>query len=130
MLNERQRLKEARAAVDAGGASVADRVRKILELAGSACSLYETGTPDEKRELVMTVTLYLSVTRENVGIMLADPFQMIAERNSFQPGAPTDQMFNRIEAEIIEFAEFFEEARSAPRNLTSEVQHFAHDMTQ
>lgn len=65
-----------------------DRMQVFLELAGSAYLLYQTAIPEEKRDLLMTLTSNRQVVAKNVGITLAEPFRSIAERQKTSNGAP------------------------------------------
>ncbi len=88
LLLERRGLQEREAALAAQGTPLPRRLRKFLELAGSAYSLYETALPAEKRELLQIVSSNRLVEGKRVDITLAPPFNLIAERASVSSSSP------------------------------------------
>jgi DNA invertase Pin-like site-specific DNA recombinase len=64
------------------------RIVAFLELANSAQLSYKIGKPEERRDLVKTLSSNFSVRQKKVLIKLNLPFQMIAERPSFTAGSP------------------------------------------
>jgi site-specific DNA recombinase len=68
--------------------SVPDEVAKFLELAGSAYSLYKSGFPHDKQELVKTIVSNRHVEGKNLGFTLAFPFNELAKRHEFTHGSP------------------------------------------
>ena len=88
LLMERKDLEEKMAQLDKKGSSTADRVQEFLELANSAQLTYKTGLPDEKREILKTVTSNRTVLGKNVEITLSKPFFLISTRGGVPGGSP------------------------------------------
>lgn len=87
-IQERLKGKEELDAWQTGKTSFAEQLQKILELAGTAYSLYEKGISEEKRELVQIVTSNLEVDRKTLDFKLAEPFSIIANRATVTSGGP------------------------------------------
>jgi hypothetical protein len=64
------------------------RLQEFLELAQSACSSYESGHDDERRELLGIVTSNRVVEGKDVKIALKEPFRLIADRALSSDGRP------------------------------------------
>lgn len=88
LLERQAELEEKLTALDADDASVPDRVAEILELANSASASYRTGTPDQRRDLINTLTSNREADQENVVVDLHKPFCTIAERSVMSHGGP------------------------------------------
>jgi hypothetical protein len=71
-----------------GASSVPEKVAKFFELSQSALLSYETGFPDDKREILKSVTSNLQVERQNVVVKLQNPFQAVASRAKTTAGGP------------------------------------------
>ncbi len=69
-------------------AAVVDRLTKFLGLAGDAHLLYQTTLPDEKRDLVKTLTLDRTLTGKTVVVALKTPFPEVANRYVFESSSP------------------------------------------
>ena len=68
--------------------AVPDRLAQFLELAGSAYLSYQTALPNEKRDLLKTLTSNLSVDGKNVVTTLKSQFREIANRFECSNGGP------------------------------------------
>ena len=88
LLMERKEVQEAMASLKAREGAGPDRMQEFLELAGSAYLLYQTAIPEEKRDLVITLTSNRQVVAKNVEITLAEPFRSIAKRGKSANGGP------------------------------------------
>lgn len=64
------------------------RIEAFLELVNSAQLSYKIGKPEERRDLVKTVSSNFSVEGKEVLVKMNLPFQMIAERAHFTSGSP------------------------------------------
>lgn len=64
------------------------RFEEFLELANSAYLSSKSARPQEKRDLVKSVTSNLTANGKSVSIKLKIPFEVIARRPSFHSGAP------------------------------------------
>lgn len=60
----------------------------FLELVSSAYLSYESGTPEQKRELVKTVFSNCEINEKNVLVKPYLEFQLMAERPRFTSGSP------------------------------------------
>lgn len=88
LLKERKEVAETIASLSAPEGTGPDRMQEFLELAGSAYLLYQTAIPEEKRDLVRTLTSNRQVVAKNVEITLVEPFRSIADRHNSSNGAP------------------------------------------
>lgn len=88
LLKERREVEETIASLRAPEGSGPDRMQEFLELAESAYLLYQTAIPEEKRDLLTTLTSNRQVVGKNVEITLVEPFRSIAERHNSSNGAP------------------------------------------
>ncbi len=88
LLLERKDTEDKLAAFRDGRSSTPDRLAEFLELAGSLCSSYESAFPEEKRDLLRTVTSNREVDGKNIVLTMAEPFAFIAERAENAHGAP------------------------------------------
>lgn len=79
-----ERINETRQRLDRN----LELVERTVELAKSPSMLYKTASPEKKRELVKTLLSNLTVSRKNVDIALALPFQLIAKREKTSDGRP------------------------------------------
>lgn len=103
LLHERLGLEEKLATLKTETRQIPDRLAEFLELAGRAGLSYETGLPEEKRELLKIVTSNRWLDQKNVEIALSVPFQVVAQRHQTACGAPKrdrprtlDQMLRQI----------------------------------
>lgn len=80
LLFESKDIEEKLYEMNGRGVSVPDRLEKFLELAGNAYLLYEKGIPEEKRDLLKTLTSNRMVRGKNVELELSLPFAEIAKR--------------------------------------------------
>lgn len=65
-----------------------EKIGKFLELAGTASLSYEMAFPEEKRDLIKTVTSNRIVLGKKLELKPSIPFGVIANRFSFHCGAP------------------------------------------
>lgn len=77
---EKRALAEQLAALDQGGNTGAQKLTDFLERLDSANSLYESGTTEERRELVASLTSNWTVAGKNVDFAPAPAVQLVAER--------------------------------------------------
>ncbi len=89
--------------------SLGDRLSKLLELAGSAYSLYKTMLPYEKRDLIQTVSSNRYAEGKNLTVMLSLPFAEVAKRSQSGGGCTTqttgliwDALLDRLPGLLIE----------------------------
>jgi DNA invertase Pin-like site-specific DNA recombinase len=85
---EEQSLKEKFANLKADSDEASKKLYAFLELVNSAYLSYESGTPEQKQELVKTVFSNCAIEDKNVLVKPYLPFQLIAERPAFTSGSP------------------------------------------
>jgi site-specific DNA recombinase len=88
LLMERKDIEEKVSRLNQDGRTLADQIAEILELAGSAYLLYESGLSDEKQELLKTITSNRVAEGKNVEFTLTFPFNQIAKREKDTNGRP------------------------------------------
>jgi site-specific DNA recombinase len=104
LLMERKDTDEKLIQLNRESQTVPDQVAKFLELAGGAYSLYKSGFPDEKRDLLKTITSNRHVEGKNVEFMLALPFNELANRSENTNGSPyrdTPRTLDRVLSKLI-----------------------------
>lgn len=70
-------------------ATIQDRLSKLLELTQTAYLLYETGSPDEKRDLIKSVSSNLTLQVKYPAIALRSPYQEIVNWHRLYAGEPS-----------------------------------------
>ena len=88
LLLERRDLEDQLAALKLDTCQVPELVAEFLELAGSACVLYETADLDERRDLIATTTSNRTAERKTLDFALSDPFSLVANRHENSNGGP------------------------------------------
>lgn len=92
LIGERRALSARRADYEANRASVPDELRKFVELAGSAHSLYKEASLAKKRQLLRTVMSNCTLKRKCVEFTWRPPFREVAEREKKTDGAPSKEI--------------------------------------
>ena len=98
LLMERKELEEALVNLKENGKSIPDRIAEMVELAGSAYLSYKMGFPEEKRDLLKTITSNREVDGKNVDLRLAIPFNEIANRFQNSDSAPSRDIGRTLDA--------------------------------
>ncbi len=88
LLLEEQSNKEKLANLKASSDEATKKLDAFLELVNSAYLSYQSGTPEQKQELVKTVFSNCEIEDKNVLVKPYFPFQLIAERPVFTAGSP------------------------------------------
>ena len=88
LILERRDVAEHIESMDVGSKDLS-RVDRVLELASSACLLYEKGLPVEKRELLQIVMSNREVDGKTPIFTLSSPFAEIAKRAELNCGGPS-----------------------------------------
>jgi len=70
-------------------AGMATTLRKFLELAGSAYSLYRIANADQKRRLLKTVSSNLTAREKTLDFSYLEPFRTVALRKDAQHSTPS-----------------------------------------
>ncbi len=104
LLLEKKELEEKLNFAPANKGSLPDDLEKFFELTETLPLSYEMGIPEEKREILKTVTSNLYVDGKNVAIALRSPYQEVAEREKLLNGEPyrgtlrtnIAQLFDRV----------------------------------
>jgi site-specific DNA recombinase len=87
--------------------AVAVQLQKFLELAMNAPDLYEKAFPDEKRELLTTLTSNRTASGKKIAITLKPAFQEVANRHQFVIGRPSQGRHRTLERLIQRLIESF-----------------------
>jgi hypothetical protein len=88
LLRDQARVKEQLAEIEKGLSVALTNLESTVELAKSPSMLYETASPERKRQLLKTLLSNLVVSEKNVEITLALPFRLIAKRDKTLSGRP------------------------------------------
>src|SRR4029078_11665977 len=83
LLAEKRTLEEQIANLNASGMTGPQKLADFLERLDSAYSLYESGTPEEKRELIATFTSNWLATGKEIEFTPLPEVQLVAERAKF-----------------------------------------------
>ncbi len=106
----RQReLNEKLQSVMTENAEIINRLQEFLELAKSACSSYELGNSEQKREMVQITTSNCTIEGKNVSIKLKKPFQTVLERERFPIGSPKLATARTVSALLSQLIRLFRE---------------------
>ena len=88
LLMNRREVEERMSELDQQGRTTPDLVAQFLELAGIAYTLYKSSLPEEKRDLLKTITSNRQVEGKRTEFMLALPFAELANRSENTNGGP------------------------------------------
>lgn len=105
---DKQQLGERLARINGDGSSIFQSIEKILELANNAYLSYKIAIPEEKREMVRSLTSNLSVREKLVSIKLNYPFQLISERQTGPNGGPQRDTARTLSALARQLFKYFE----------------------
>lgn len=97
LLFERQAIAERIKDYAEDGSSVPEELKKKLELAGNAYSLYQVALPEKKRQLLAMVTSNFSCSEKNLDFAFKEPFNTIANRSVYSSGGPSKAMRRTID---------------------------------
>lgn len=103
---EQQSIKEKLTDVRNNTEEIVKRFDSFLELANSAYLSYKEAKPEERRDLVKSVTSNFSAKGKSVLVKLEIPFQMVAERQSFTAGSPhreATRTFSKLAKSLFEY---------------------------
>ena len=108
LLLERRGLEDKITELNKNGRNVPNKIREFLELAGNAYSLYKSGFPAEKRELLKTVTSNRCVEAKSVEFSLDLPFNELASRFENTNGSPQRDRLRTFETILQNVWEWFQ----------------------
>ncbi len=100
LLLEQKTFEEQLARCERSNGRNMSRVEKFLELAGNAWLSYQMAIPEEKREMLKTLTSNWQATAKNLELKLQSPFHEIANRNKIS-GCPPQRDRPRTCGEIL-----------------------------
>ena len=109
LIGERRALSDRRADYEANRASVPDELRKFVELAGSAYSLYKEASIAKKRRLLRTVMSNCTIQQKSIEFTWRPPFREVAEREKETDGAPSKEIGRTFALLINRLFAFFAE---------------------
>jgi DNA invertase Pin-like site-specific DNA recombinase len=109
LLAERRDLDNRLARREGASRSIPDKVQEFLELADSVDYSYETGNPEEKRDLIRIVTSNRAVRGRKLEITLKQPFRLIAERPPVTNSRPSRARHRILDALLAALGKYFEE---------------------
>jgi DNA invertase Pin-like site-specific DNA recombinase len=118
LVTERSKLEQNLTGLRAVEWDPAAHVRKIVELAKSPETLYESATVDQKRHLLRIVLSNCRVSGKSLEFTLREPFATLAHRAAQENGGPycyTDRTLAR--RSTISPVEFMELSRDFPASL-------------
>ena len=89
LLDERQTIQDNLTKFDSDQTSAPQTLARFLECAGSAWSLYQAADQDEKRLMVRTIGLNLSLRAKTIDFAYRIPFGEVANRPKSVDGGPS-----------------------------------------
>jgi len=107
LIREKRALTDRLADFEASRASVPDELQKFVELAGSACLLYQNASAEKKRRLLRMAMSNCLAERKTIDISWQIPFRHIAEREKETDGAPSKEMARTPARTFARLCEFF-----------------------
>jgi site-specific DNA recombinase len=120
LIGERRALSDRRTDYEANRASVPDELRKFVELAGSAYSLYQTASIAKKRRLLRILMSNCSIRRKSIGFTWRPPFREVAEREKETDGAPCKEIGRTLATLLDRLFAFFAERPVIDLSMTDE----------
>jgi site-specific DNA recombinase len=121
LLMERKDIEEKLGQLFQNGQTVPERIAKFLELAGSAYSSYKSGLPDEKRNLIRTITSNRHVDGNNVEFTLTLPFHELANRFQNTNSAPYRDIPRTLDRVLDKLSTYFKQNPVPQLTLESEL---------
>lgn len=106
LLFERRAIEDQIADFERNGVTIPDQLQKFIELAGDACSLYQTAMDEKKRRLLKIVTSNFSVHEKTIDFAFAVPFATIARREKSTDGGPSKAVHRTCEDLIREIVDY------------------------
>ena len=86
---ERMELEGSLNELKTGERSVPDQVAQFFEMAGKLHAAYQIGSPEEKREILKTVTSNRMVDQKKLELVMLPPFEAVARREKISNCAPS-----------------------------------------
>jgi DNA invertase Pin-like site-specific DNA recombinase len=120
LIAERRALNDRRSDYEANRASVPDELRKFVELAGTAYSLYKSTHDAKRRRLLRTVMSNCTVQRKDIGFTWRPPFGGVAEREKETDGAPSKEIPRTLETLLDRLFTFFTERPAIDLSVVDE----------
>jgi DNA invertase Pin-like site-specific DNA recombinase len=92
LIAERRAMNDRLADYQANRVSAPDELRKFVELAGSAYSLYRNAATEKKRRLLRIVMSNCIIRQKDIDIAWLIPFRQVANREKETDGAPSKEI--------------------------------------
>ncbi len=105
LIAERRAMNDRLADYQANRVSAPDELRKFVELAGSAYSLYRNAATEKKRRLLRIVMSNCIIQRKEINITWQIPFRQVADRENETDGAPCCEIGRTFSPEISRLAD-------------------------
>lgn len=109
LIVEEQEIRETLQRVDDGEKKILRQIEEFLELVNNAYLSWKAATPEEKREIVKTVTSNLVVQEKTVIVKLHYPFQIVLDRQKTLDGSPHRAVPRTLFALISQLHSYFEQ---------------------
>jgi site-specific DNA recombinase len=121
ILMERKEVEERLTTLSQEKRTMPDRVAEFFELAESAYSLYKSALPEEKRDLLKTVTSNREVEGKNVEFTLTLPFSKLANRSENSNGAPYRDTLRTLDQILHKLITYFKDNPAPQLNTELEL---------
>ena len=92
LIHERRTLEDQMKDYEANRRSVPEELRKFVELASDAYSLYKMAEPTKKRRLLRIVTSNCSINQKKIDFVYATPFREVASREKDTDCRPSKEI--------------------------------------
>jgi len=113
LLMDQKRLEENIAHLSTDSWTVPERLSEFLELARNARLSYRMGIPEEKRDLLKTVSSNREMDGKNVVVKLSNPFCEVANRFFVLTGGPVSGATSNLDALFSKLVKWFAENPTA-----------------
>jgi hypothetical protein len=121
LLMERKDIEGKLGQLFQNGQTLPERIAKFLELTGSVYSSYKSGLPDEKRNLIKTITSNRHVDGNNVEFTLTLPFHELANRFQNINCAPYRDIPRTLDRVLDKLSTYFKQNPVPQLTLESEL---------
>jgi site-specific DNA recombinase len=96
LIQDRRALVDRCADFESNKASVPDELLKFIELAGSAYSLYQMASTEEKRRLLRIAMSNCTIDSKKIDLTWQFPYRMVAEREKTLDGRPSKEIHRTL----------------------------------
>lgn len=109
LIKERRMLEDQIRDYETNRLSVPDELRKFVELAGDAYSLYQMADTAKKRRLLRIVMSNCTVKQKTLDFVYSIPFREVAAREKDDDGGPSKEIGRTLESLLNRLANVFSE---------------------